>query len=75
MQFSGQQNVTNLRNRMVKPDQLNPNFTKVTANKSTVGRMSGKNTRENVVHCSRNSRDILNAFNQNPYSKPLNSVA
>ena len=34
-----------------------------------------KNTRESVVHCSRNSMDILNAFNQNPYSKPLNSVA
>lgn len=73
--FTGQQNVTNLRNKMVKPDQLNPNFTKITASKSNLGNMSGKNTRENVIHCSRNSRDILNAFNNNPYSKPLNSVA
>lgn len=73
--FSGKQNVTNLRNRTVKPDQLNPNFTKITANKSALGNMSGKNTRENVVNCSRNSRDILNAFKQNPYSQSLNSVA
>ena len=73
--FTGKQNVTNLRNRSVNPDQLNPNFTKITASKNTVGKMSGKNTRENVIQCSRNSRDILNAFKQNPYSKPLNSVA
>jgi len=73
--FSGQQTVTNLRNRASKPDTFNPNFTKVTANSSNVGQMSGKNTRENSVLCGRNSNDMLTAFNQNPYSKPLNSVA
>jgi hypothetical protein len=73
--FSGQQSVTNLRNRASVPDNLNPNFTKITANASNLGQMSGKNTRENSVLCGRNSSDMLSAFNKNPYSKPLNSVA
>ena len=57
------------------PDQLNPNFTKITANSTNLGQMSGKNTRENAILCGRNTNDILNAFNQNPYSKSLSSVA
>ena len=73
--FTGGQNVTNLRNKSSMPDQLNPNFTKITANSSNVGQMSGKNTRENSVLCGRNTSDILDAFNQNPYSKSLSSVA
>ena len=73
--FTGGQTVTNLRNRTSMPDQLNPNFTKITANASNLGQMSGKNTRENSVLCGINTSDILEAFNQNPYSKSLSSVA
>lgn len=73
--FTGGQSVTNLRNRASMPDQINPNFTKITANSSNVGQMSGKNTRENSILCGRNTTDILDAFNQNPYSKSLSSVA
>lgn len=73
--YSANINMCNLKNTAVEPDQLNPNFTKITANKSTLGTMSGKNTRENVIQCGRNTNDILNAFNQNPYTKSLSSVA
>lgn len=73
--FSATQNVCNLPNKSIMPDQLNPNFTKRTANTTNIGAMSGKNSRESVSSGARNERDILNAFNQNPYSKPLSSVA
>ena len=43
--YSANINMCNLKNTAIEPDQLNPNFTKITANKSTLGRMSGKNTR------------------------------
>ena len=65
----------NLTNKAVIPDQLNPNFTKRNANTGNIGAMSGKNVRENAISCGRNQPDVLNAFNQNPYSKPLNSIA
>lgn len=42
---------------------------------SNVGEISGRNLREKVVQCGRNTGDILKAFNDNPYSKSLNSVA
>lgn len=73
--FTGSQNVCNLSNRATNAAELQPNFTKRPANISNVGELSGRNLRENVVQCGRNTGDILNAFNDNPYSKPLNSVA
>ena len=73
--FSATQNMCNLTNKAVIPDQLNPNFTKRNANTGNIGAMSGKNVRENAISCGRNQPDVLNAFNQNPYSKPLNSIA
>ena len=73
--FSATQNVCNLANKASMPDQLNPNFTKRNANAGNIGAMSGRNTRENSILCGRNKPDMLNAFNQNPYSKSLNSVA
>tara|TARA_B100000795_G_scaffold197213_1_gene151191 strand:+ start:912 stop:2666 length:1755 start_codon:yes stop_codon:yes gene_type:complete len=73
--FSGTQNVCNLKNRTTNAAPIQPNFTKRTANSSNVGEMSGRNLREKVVQCGRNTGDILNAFNDNPYSKSLNSVA
>lgn len=73
--FTGSQNVCNLSNRATRPAEIQPNFTKRPANVSNVGEVSGRNLRERVVQCGRNTSDILNAFNDNPYSKPLNSIA
>ena len=73
--FSATQNVCNLTNKASMPAQLNPNFTKRNANTGNLGAMSGKNVRENSILCGRNQPDMLKAFNQNPYSKPLNSIA
>ena len=48
---------------------------KVAANMQTHGRLSGKNTRERAINCSRNNPAMVSAFNQNPYSQSLNSWA
>ena len=73
--FTGSQSVCNLTNRATCPDVIHPNFTKRPANSTNVGQISGRNLRENVVQCGRNTSDILNAFNDNPYSQSLSSVA
>ena len=73
--FTGSQAVCNLANRATNASVIQPNFTKRPANISNVGEMSGRNLREKVVQCGRNTGDILNAFNDNPYSQPLSSVA
>ena len=69
------QNVTNLRNRAVNPSEMHANMPKVSANMSTHGELSGKNTRETAINCARNNPQLLSAFNQNPYTKSLNSWA
>ena len=51
------------------------NMPKESANISTYGEMGGRNVRGQVVGCTRNESDLLNAFNSNPFTKPLNSVA
>ncbi len=73
--FTGSQSVCNLRNKATHTPQIHPNFTKRPANISNVGEISGRNLRENVVQCGRNTGDILSAFNENPYSQSLSSVA
>ena len=69
------QNVTNLRNRAVNPSEMHANMPKVSANMSTHGELSGKNTRERAINCARNNPQLLKAFNENPYTKSLNSWA
>jgi len=73
--FTGSQSVCNLSNRTTNAAVIQPSFTKRPANASNVGEMSGRNLREKVVQCGRNTGDILKAFNDNPYSKSLSSVA
>jgi len=73
--FTGSQSVCNLANRSTNASVIQPNFTKRPANASNVGEMSGRNLREKVVQCGRNTDDILNAFNDNPYSQSLHSIA
>ena len=69
------QNVTNMRNRSTQPDELRVNMPKIAANMSTHGKISGKNTREKAFNCQRNNPNMVQAFNQNPYTQSLNSWA
>ena len=43
--------------------------------KDTQGRMSGRRGLKQDVNCSRNEAGILTAFNNNPYTQSLDSVA
>ena len=43
--------------------------------KDTQGRMSGRRSLKSDLNCSRNEAGILKAFNSNPYTQSLNSVA
>ena len=72
--FDGNQNVSNLRNRSTKPAAIIPNMPKSASSIETYGQLSGKNTRE-VNQSNRYNPELLDAFNSNPYSKPLSSVA
>ena len=45
------------------------------ANMTTFGEISGRNTREVMVDTNRNTQDLLQAFNNNPYTQSLQSIA
>ena len=70
------QNVTTFSNTATKPAELYGNhFCKQTPSISTHGRVAGKNTRNSSIDCARNTPGMVSAFNQNPYTQPLNSWA
>lgn len=69
------QNITVGKIGSTQPPQLIPSMPKQSANSGTYGSISGKNTREFSQDCTRNNPNILSAFNSNPYTKPLSSVA
>jgi len=48
---------------------------KESGNLSTYGEMGGRNVRGATIECTRNEPNMLNAFNSNPFTQPLNSVA
>jgi hypothetical protein len=58
-------------NRMYVPQ----NITKASPDVQQLGRYSARSEYGQEIDCQRNAPEILNAFNSNPYSKPLNSVA
>jgi hypothetical protein len=72
--FDGNQNVSNLRNRSTAPAQIIPNMPKSIGSIETYGALSGKNTRE-TNQSNRYNPNLLQAFNANPYSHSLGSVA
>ena len=72
--YNSNQNMTNLRNTATNPSQITPNLPKRSANMSTIGQMSGKNTRE-TTHSVRNSGDLLSPFENNPFTHNIGSVA
>ena len=51
------------------------NMPKESSNISTYGELGSRNTRETSVGFNRNEGDLLSAFNNNPYSHSLHSVA
>lgn len=48
---------------------------KESGNIATYGEMGGRNIREATIECARNNGQLLNAFNNNPYTHSLHSVA
>ncbi len=68
-------NATNMRNKCTTSGKSIPNMPKSMPNIQTFGELTGKNTRERAVVSNRNSGDLLTAFNNNPYTKSLQSVA
>ena len=78
--FNGQSN-TNIKVDKLESDRLNnrqfvpQQVTKAFAAKQQYGQMSSRSDYGQDIHCQRNTHDTLNAFRNNPYSHPLNSVA
>jgi hypothetical protein len=73
--YNSNQHLTNLRNTATNPSQIIPNLPKRSANMSTIGQMSGKNTREVRQNYERTSSDLLSPFEKNPYTHNIGSVA
>ena len=72
--FNSSQNIRITKYGSTASAQGAANMPKESGNLSTYGALGGRNTR-GTTNCSRNQSDILNAFNDNPFSQPLNSVA
>jgi len=73
--FNDAQNVSIGKIGSIQPDQLVPNMPKQPGNITTYGEVMGRNIREVSQDCQRNNPATLNAFNNNPYTKSLYSVA
>jgi len=73
--FNGSQNIRVKKFGTTTPAQGPVNMPKESCNIATYGEMGGRNIRGQTVECTRNAPNILSAFNSNPLTKPLNSVA
>ena len=73
--FNDMQNVSVGKIGSIQPDQLVPDMPKQAGNLGTYGSLTGRNFRERSQDCQRNNPAMLNAFNNNPYTKSLYSVA
>jgi hypothetical protein len=73
--FNDTQNVSVGKIGNIQPDQLVPNMPKQAGNMSTYGAVMGRNRRESTIDCQRNNPGTLSAFNNNPYTQSLSSVA
>lgn len=72
--FNSNQNIRMSKIGITSGSQGPSNMPKESASIDTYGEMGGNNFRQ-VQECNRNQGDILNAFNSNPFTKALNSVA
>ena len=73
--FNANQNIRIKSCGTINAAMGNASMPKESGNISTYGEMGGRNVRGASVECDRNQSDILSAFNNNPFTKPLNSVA
>ncbi len=73
--FNSNQNIRITKFGSTTPAQGPVNMPKESGNLSTYGEMGGRNVRGASIECARNSPNMLNAFNSNPFTQPLNSVA
>ena len=69
------QNITTYSNTATNPSQLYNNMPKAVPTMQTHGEMSGKHTRERAINCARNDPNMVQAFNNNPYTQSLQSWA
>ena len=73
--FNDTQNVSVGKIGSIQPDKLVPDMPKQSGSLATHGSITGRNFRERSQDCQRNNPAMLNAFNNNPYTKSLYSVA
>jgi len=73
--FNGSQNVQIRKYGSTNPASGPVNMPKESGNVATYGEMGGRNIRGATIECTRNQSDILTAFDNNPFTQPLNSVA
>ena len=73
--FNSNQNIRITKYGSTAPAQGPINMPKESGNLSTYGEMGGRNVRGATIECTRNEPNMLNAFNSNPFTQPLNSVA
>jgi len=73
--FNNEVNVNISANRAVNSASGPISMPKEPANMSTYGEIGGKNTREVMIDTNRNTNDLLTAFDNNPYTHSLHSVA
>tara|TARA_B110000046_G_scaffold139137_2_gene145501 strand:- start:1418 stop:3229 length:1812 start_codon:yes stop_codon:yes gene_type:complete len=72
--FNSNQNIRMSKIGITHGAQGPSDMPKESANINTYGEIGGNNFRQ-AQECNRNQGDILNAFNNNPFTKALNSVA
>ena len=73
--FNSNQNIRIKKFGTTAPSQGMANMPKESGNLSTYGEIGGRNIRGSSIECTRNEPNMLSAFNNNPFTKPLNSVA
>ena len=73
--FNSSQNIRITKFGSTLPAQGPADMPKESGNVATYGEMGGRNVRGASVECIRNEPNILSAFNSNPLTQPLNSVA
>ena len=72
--FNDTQNVSVGKIGSIQPE-ISSYMPKQTGNITTYGAVNGRNIRETSQDCQRNNPATLNAFNNNPYTQSLYSVA
>ena len=73
--FNGNQNIKISKIGIQHESFGMANMPKESGNIATYGEMGGRNIREATIECARNNGQLLSAFNNNPFTHSLHSVA